>query len=248
MRHGGENYCNMTTIIQSTIPMCNPYFVDGFQSGDYYDYAYSHKDDDETVTYKLVSSKDNKDFSEITALEKNKDYKDYQYSPKDDRPDVKREPYYEMDHHAYKLDIFNLSRKPEGNKPDIGRVMSETLKMRNDNKDLFSDRNSAFIVLNKKGDTSDQIITYARHNNGRTAVIVANKNPNRRMTGTIIIPGLEETQVLKNLAPTYGEKSEFQVAKNELRVDLAPADAYVFEIDTPNILQDTKGQGFRQKA
>ena len=68
------------------------------------------------------------------------------------------------------------------------------------------------------------------------------------MTGTIIIPGLEETQVIKNLAPTYGEKSEFQVAKNELRVDLAPAYAYVFEIDTPNILQDTKGQGFKQKA
>ena len=30
MIHGGENYCNMTTIIQSTIPMCNPYIVDGF--------------------------------------------------------------------------------------------------------------------------------------------------------------------------------------------------------------------------
>ena len=58
MTHGGPNYCNMTTIIQSTIPMCNPYFVDGFQSGDYYNYNYSHKNHDETVTYKIVDELD----------------------------------------------------------------------------------------------------------------------------------------------------------------------------------------------
>ena len=126
--------------------------------------------------------------------------------------------------------------------------MKETLKMRNENRDLFADRNSVFIALEKLADTTDQIISYARHNNGRTALIVANKNPNKRITGTIIVPGLKENQELKNIAPTYGEKSEFQVAENELRVDLAPADAYVFEIDTPNIIQDTKGQGFRQKV
>ena len=51
MIHGGENYCNMTTVIQSTIPMCNPYFVDGFQTGDYYDYGYSKSENNETVTY-----------------------------------------------------------------------------------------------------------------------------------------------------------------------------------------------------
>ena len=37
------------------------------------------------------------------------------------------------------------------------------------------------------------------------------------------------------MVPDYGEKSEFQVSKNELKVNLAPSDAYVFEIDTPNI-------------
>ena len=247
MTHGGENYCNMTTIIQSTIPMCNPYFVDGFQSGDYYNYQYSHKDDDETVTYKVISSNDEK-AAETVPLEKRDGYKDYQYSPKDDNPEIIRVPYYEMDHHKFKLDIFNHSRKPGGDHPDIGRVMKETLKMRNENKDLFADRNSVFIALDKFGDSADQIITFARHNNGRTALVVANKNPNRRMTGTIIVPGLKENQILKNMAPIYGEESEFQVASNELRVDLAPADAYVFEIDTPNIIQDTKGKAFRQKV
>jgi len=49
------------------------------------------------------------------------------------------------------------------------------------------------------------------------------------------------------MVPEYGEKSEFQTAENELKVNLAPADAYVFEIDTPNIEEDRKGHAFRQK-
>ncbi len=246
MLHGGENFCKMTTILQSTIPMCNPYFVDGFQSGDYYDYQYSHKDDDETVTYNVISLEQAIEEGK-SPIEKREGYHDYQYSPKDYGENIVKVPYYEMDHHANKMDIFNHSRKPGGDYPDIGRVMTETLKMRNENKDLFADKNSIFITLDKLGDTADQIITYARHNSGRTALVVANKNPNERMTGTIIIPGLKESQKLKNIAPIYGEESEFQVAENELRVDLAPADAYVFEIDTPNIVQDRKGNAFRQR-
>lgn len=247
MTHGGENFCNLTTIIQSTIPMCNPYFVDGFQSGDYYDYQYSHKLDDETVTYKPISAEliNSDSVGELIT----DGYYDYQYSPKDKAEGIVMAPYYEMDHHDFKLDIFNLSRKPGGNNPDIGRVMRETLKMRKENKDLFADKNSVFVRLDKVNDVKDQIIAFARHNNGRTALVVANKNPNRRLTGTILVPGLQEEQELKNLAPKYGEElSEFQVANGELRVDLAPAGAYVFEINTPNIIQDCKGNVFRQKV
>lgn len=248
MTHGGENYCNMTTIIQSTIPMCNPYFVDGFQSGDYYDYQYSHKNDDSTVTYKPMNIND-ENAKDIVPLEKAVGYYDYQYSPKDFKEGIILAPYYEMDHHAFKLDIFNLSRKPGGNHPDIERVMRETLKMREENKDLFADKNSAFIELSKKDDLKDQIITYARHNNGRTAIVIANKNPNRRLSGTILVPNLNESQKLKNIAPSYGkEKSEFQVASGEIRVDLAPSSAYVFEVDTPNILEDAKGFAYKQRT
>ena len=50
------------------------------------------------------------------------------------------------------------------------------------------------------------------------------------------------------MVPEYGDKSEFQTAENELRVELAPNDAYVFEIDTPNIEQDRKGHVYKQKA
>ena len=253
MTHGGENYCNLTTVIQSTIPMCNPYFVDGFQSGDYYNYQYSHQDHDETVTYKIVDEETyNKErnglYKDVVIYEKSEGYKDYQYSPKDNKEGIVKLSHLKMEHHAFKLDIFNLSRKPGGDHPDIGRVMRETLEMRKNNLDLFADRNSSFIILDKKGDKKDQILAYARHNNGRTAVVIANKNPNRNLTGTIKIPGLKSTQELINMAPSYGEKSRFQVAENEIRVDLAPASAYVFEIDTPNIENDRKGNVFKQKV
>ena len=206
MIHGGENFCKLTTVIQSTIPMCNPYFVDGFQSGDYYDYKYRNTINEETFTNTPV-----------------------------------------MEEHQYRLAIFNLSRKPGGDHPDIERVMKGCLDMREKHKDVLASRNSSFIELDKREDLNDQIITFARHNNGKTILVVANKNPNRRVTGIIEIPGLKDTQKLNNLVPEYGEKSEFQVDKNELRVNLAPADAYVFEIDTPNIEKDRKGHAYKQK-
>lgn len=207
MTHGGENYCNMTTILQSTIPMCNPYFVDGFQTGDYYDYGYADKYSEETMTDNHI-----------------------------------------MDVHSNQLDIFNLSRKPGGEYPDMERVLRETLKMRAENKDLFADRNSSFIELEKQGDKKDQIIAYARHNHGRTAIVIANKNPNRRMTGTVLVPTLKSSQRLVNMAPKYGDESEFQVVKGEIRVDLAPASAYVFEVDTPKIQKASKGHVYKQKV
>jgi len=207
MLHGGENFCKLTTVLQTTMPMCNPYFVDGFQTGDYYDYKYRNTVDPETRT---------------------------------DRP--------ESNEHRFHLAIFNLARKPGGNHPDIERVIQGCTKMRSENLDVLADRHSSFIELDKREDKNDQIITYARHNKGRTILVVANKNPNRNVTGIIEIPGLKKDQKLVNMVPEYGEKSEFQTAENELKVNLAPADAYVFEIDTPNIESDLKEQTYKQKS
>lgn len=207
MIRGGENFCKMTTVLQSTIPMCNPYFVDGFQSGDYYDYKYRDTINEETFTDKK-----------------------------------------EMEEHRYRLALFNLSRKPGGDCPDIERIMKGALELRRNYKDVLSNRASCFIEFEKLDDKNDQIIAFARHYNGKTLLVVANKNPNRNITGRVQIPGLKEDQKLVNLVPSYGEPSEFQVAPNELRVNLAPANAYVFEIDTPNIENDCKGQVFKQKV
>lgn len=218
MIRGGENFCKMTTVIQSTLPMLNPYFIDGFQTGDYYDYQYRDKDNVESFTLKM------------------------------DPQTGEMVPRMDMNEHRFRLPIFNLARKPGGDCPDIERVMQGTLKMRSENLDVLANRNSSFIELDKRQDKNDQIIAYARHNNGRTILVIANKNPNRNVTGIVDIPGLKAEQVLKNMVPDYGETSEFQVAQNELRVNLAPSDAYVFEIDTPNIEEDRKGHVFKQKV
>lgn len=209
MIHGGENFCKLTTVLQSTIPMCNPYFIDGFQTGDYYDYKYRNTENIESYNGNTL-----------------------------------------MNEHRYRLALFNLSRKPGGDCPDIERVMRGTLKMRSENLDVLADKNSSFIELDKREDKNDQIIAYVRHNNknGRTILVVANKNPNRNVTGIVEIPGLKETQKLKNMVPEYGDTSEFQVDEDELRVNLAPCDAYVFEIDTPNIEKDRKEHAFKQKV
>ena len=198
MYHGRTDYCNLTSGLQATLPMLNPYIVDGFQSGDYYAYPYENKEN-------LVPSVT--DNNEMTV------------------------------HHG-KLDIFNLSRKPGGKNPEIGKFMTESFKLKDKYADVIN--KGSFIEFDKSGDPTDQIIAYARHLNGKTLLVVANKNIDRNITAKIKIPTLKENQELKNLLPSYGKESKLQAAKGELRVDLGPARIHVFEIDTPYIEKHTQ--------
>lgn len=192
MSHGGAVYCNLTSGLEATLPMLNPYFVDGFQSGDNYDYSYRDKYSTETLT-------DN----------------------------------HEMTVHQNKLDIFNLSRKPGGDEPEIGKFMTSALKFRDEYADVV--KRGSYIVLDKKKDKADQVIAFARHRQGRTLLIIANKNVNRRVACKVEVPTLKANQKLKNLLPSYGEESKFQVSQGEVSVDLGPGRIHVFEIDTPYI-------------
>ncbi len=192
MSHGGAVYCNLTSGLEATLPMLNPYFVDGFQSGDNYDYSYRDK-------YSTETSTDN----------------------------------HEMTVHQNKLDIFNLSRKPGGDEPEIGKFMTSALKFRDEYADVV--KRGSYIVLDKKKDKADQVIAFARHRQGRTLLIIANKNVNRRVACKVEVPTLKANQKLKNLLPSYGEESKFQVSQGEVSVDLGPGRFHVFEIDTPYI-------------
>ncbi len=192
MFHGGRDYCNLTMGLQATLPMLNPYILDGYQSGDNYSYSYENK-------YNPVTETDN----------------------------------HEMTVHTGRLDIFNLSRKPGGKEPEIGQFMTSAFKMRDKYKDVIT--KGTFIQLDKEHDKNDQIIAYARHLNGKTLLVVANKNVNRSVAGKIKVPTLKAGQELNNLLPSYGKESILQARDNELCVDLGPARVHVFEIDTPNI-------------
>ena len=197
MYHGKTEYCNLTSGLQATLPMLNPYYVDGFQTGDYYAYSYEKKENPETVTGKK-----------------------------------------EMEVHHGKLDIFNLSRRPGGKNPEIGEFMTASFKLKDDYKDVIN--KGSFIELDKIGDKNDQVIAYARHYKGKTLLVLANKNVNRAVSCRVAVPTLKESQELKNLLPSYGEKSKLQAAHNEIKVDLGPARIHVYEIDTPFIQNYTK--------
>lgn len=197
MFHGGEVYCNLTSGLEVTLPMMNPYFVDGFQSGDWYNYDYRGKSSPETMT-------DNHD---LTV-------------------------------HQGKLDIFNLSRKPGGDKPQIGKFMTECFKLRDNYNDVLT--RGSYIVLDKKKDKLDQVIAFARHRQGRTLLVIANKNVNRDVACKVEVPSLKADQKLVNLLPSYGKESQFQVSQEEVSVNLGPGRIHVFEIDTPYIERYSK--------
>ncbi len=198
MASGGVNYCNLTTGLNNTLPMTNPYYVSGFESGDTYNYSYDGKLADKSFT------------------------DDFTYST----------PHHEM------LDIFNLSRKPGGKHPEIGDFMTAMSEFRKQNEDIIT--KGSFIPLRDTGDSDDRIISYIRHKNGKSLLIVANRDVNTSVNGKIKIPGLKATQQLKDLTIPYGTNSSFSVEDGAINANLGPARFHVFEIDTPNIEKEAK--------
>ena len=152
---------------------------------------------------------------------------------------------HEMEVHYGKLDLFNLSRKPGGDDETIRSFVRDAHALRDKYSDIVGPKGT-FIELDKVGDKNDQIITYARHYEGKTLLVVANKNVNRAVACKIKILCLRADQKLENLLPSYGKESIFQAAPNELRVDVGPARIHVFEIDTP-FIENYTNKVYRQR-
>ena len=194
MNHGGVNFTNLVSGMQATLPMLNPYYFDGYQSGDDYIYDFEGTTDKQTDT----------DSEECTV-------------------------------HRGRPDIFNFSRPLIGDHPECGDFMKNTLQVRSDAryKDILT--KGSFIPLNVDKNKHDQIIAFARHYNGKTLLVVANRDVNSRQSGVINIPGMGGNQKLSNLFKSYGENSEFQVEYGKVITDLGPGRVHLFEINTPNI-------------
>ena len=192
MNHGGVTYSNLVSGIQATLPMLNPYYFDGYQTGDDYIYDFEGTTDEQTDT----------DSNECTV-------------------------------HRGRPDIFNFSRPLIGKHPEIGDFMKATLDVREKYKDVIE--KGSFIPLPVKNNKNDQIIAYARHLNGKTLIVIANRDVNARQGGTIEIPGLSGFEKLNNLFPTTGEKSVLQADEGKINVDLGPGRIHLFEINTPDI-------------
>jgi glycosidase len=194
MNHGGVIYTDLVSGLQATLPMLNPYYFDGYQSGDTYMYDFEGQSDSETDT----------DCNECTV-------------------------------HRSKPDIFNFSRPLIGDHPECGDFMENTLEVRSNPKynDILT--KGSFIPLPVNSNDKDQIIAFARHLNGKTLLVVANRDVNTRQHGSIEVPGLSANQNLTNLFKSYGENSTLQADENRINVDLGPGRIHLFEIDTPDI-------------
>lgn len=194
MNHGGVTYTNLVSGLQATLPMLNPYYFDGYQSGDDYIYDFEGTTDKQTDT----------DCEECTV-------------------------------HRGRPDIFNFSRPLIGKHPECGDFMKATLDVRADEKYHDVLTKGSFITIPVSNNKNDQIIAFARHYNGKTLLVVANRDVNHRQAGTLEIPGLKASQKLNNLFPTTGETSTLQADEGKINTDLGPGRIHLFEIDTPDI-------------
>lgn len=203
MCRGGVNFMNLVSGLQATLPMTNPYYMDGYQSGDDYMYDFEGGYDPETIT----------ETTECTV-------------------------------HKGMPDIFNFSRPLIGKHPEIGEFMAQMNKVRSEYKDVIT--KGSFIPLPVKNNPNDQIIAFARHYNGKTLVIIANRNVNGREKASIYIPGLKPDTKLQDLALKYGEESKFAVRKGKLDIDTGTGRFHIFEVDIPNI-ENSGLKVFRQQ-
>ena len=91
----------------------------------------------------------------------------------------------------------------------------------------------SFIILPTN---NPEIISFARHKDGKTLLFIGNRNVNKTVGGTITIPGLSPDQKFRNLMPNYGEECKFQNNQNgSVNVELGASRACVFEIDDKDI-------------
>lgn len=133
--------------------------------------------------------------------------------------------------HQGQLDIFNVSRKPGGDEPELGNFIKSSLALKEGEfKEVIN--KGSYIPLNCD---DDEVIAFARHLDGKTLLVVANRNMNMTKSANIQIPRLKINQKLNNLLPTYGEKSRFQTSNEALKAELGAGRIHVFEIDTPAI-------------
>ena len=194
MNHGGVTFTNLVSGLQATLPMLNPYYFDGYQSGDEYLYDFEGQTDNQTDT----------DSNECTV-------------------------------HRGRPDIFNFSRPLIGNHPECGDFMKNTLQVRNNPEyhDILT--KGSFIPLKTDKNDGDQIIAFARHLNGKTLLVIANRDVNGKQSGIVEVPGLSKNQKLKNIFKSYGEDSELQANDGNIAVNLGAGRIHLFEVNTPNI-------------
>ena len=268
MSNGGPDYCMMTSVLQATLPMTNPYVISGFESGDRYIYPYDKKYVNKTFN-QLLENPIYKEAVDMWLQSSQFEYKDALkklMSGTDANrkvADLAEDPQYKDIIHSFEsldttkdnirhyvhtefLDIFNESRRPGGEHPEIGKHMGYLMNVvRPKYGELIT--KGQYIELKVDNNSRDEVIAYARCKDGKTLVVIANHDVNSRQKVKVKVPGMKETQVLKDLSPQYGTGSVWQAKKGEIDIDLGPAQAHIFEIDDPELPKLVKPEDVYQQ-
>ena len=219
MLYGGAPWVMFTSVLQSVLPQVNPYMTDGVQTGDFYIYPYERAYVKNTLT-------DN----------------------------------HQCFVHHGKMDIFNKSRKPGGASPEITEVLKAAFALRNNSYNEYSKNPNKKLTMKNAQDVitkgsfiilpsnNPEIISFARHKDGKTLIFIGNRNVNKAVGGTIEIPGLNANQKFNNLIPSYGEACKIQNNQNgTVTVELGTSRACVFEINDNQIEKKSKPENVMQQ-
>lgn len=268
MANGGADYCMMTNVIQATVPMTNPYMVTGYESGDRYIYPYdkkyvnktfnqllenpvykdtvnsllhTNKFEDKEKLQKLLNSPDaNKKVAELAEAPEYKGIIEFLKNFSLTKDNIVHYTHTEF------VDIFNESRKPEGENPEIGQHFGYLMNtVRPKYGELIT--KGSYIELKVDNNTRDEVGAYARHKDGKTLVTIFNHDVNSRQKVKVNVPGLKASQALNDLSPKYGTGSSWTAQDGAIEIDLGPAQAHVFEVDTPEIVKLAKPQDVHQQ-
>ena len=140
------------------------------------------------------------------------------------------------------IDIFNEAAKPEGDNPEIGQHFGYLMNcVRPRYGELIT--KGSYIELKVDNNSRDEVIAYARCKDGKTLITIANHDVNARQKVKVNVPGLKSTQVLQDLSPKYGTGSTWTAQNNAIDIDLGPAQAHIFEVDTPDLEATMKDSG-----
>lgn len=268
MANGGADYCMMTNVIQSTVPMTNPYMVTGFESGDRYIYPYDKKYINKTFNQLLENPVYKDTINSLLHTNKFEDREKLQKLLKSTDANKKVEELAEdaeykgiieflknfsltkdnIVHYTHTefVDIFNESRKPEGENPEIGQHFGYLMNtVRPKYGELIT--KGSYIELKVDNNTRDEVGAYARHKDGKTLVTIFNHDVNSRQKVKVNVPGLKASQALNDLSPKYGTGSNYTAQDGAIEIDLGPAQAHIFEVDTPEITKLAKPEAVHQQ-
>lgn len=176
----GEKFSNMISWLEATLPF-NPYFIDGFVTGDKYIYSWANT--------KASTTETDDDFYFV---------------------------------HRGKLDIFNFSRKPDGNNINVKNNFISAFEFRNDNKELIL--KGDFNVLKTK---NDKVFAYSRTLGTSRIIVIGNLDFTTQQNKILI----KNVTVRKNAnVEVISGNNNIKVGYKTLYTDLEPGEIKVLKI------------------